>query len=169
VERVKATLPYLSGILLTPVYAIVTYVLLKLEPSSTMSIAFLFTLPVAIGVVSFALAPPDKRGNTWYLLGVPWIAAVVLMVVATAFLHEAMICVIMALPLLLPLVTVGAMLALVVTRAAGWERARQSPLLLVALAPHLISPIEAQINAPDSVHVVQSSVIVYTPPEVVWQ
>ncbi len=172
-ERVRTVLPYVSGVLLTPVYAIVTYALMSLgasgSGSSTMSVAFLFTLPVAVGAVAVALAPPDRRGSTWYLLGVPWISAILLVIAATAFLHEAIICVVMALPLLLPFVTVGAVLAFVVTRTIGQEWSQRSPLLLVALVPYLVSPIEAQIAAPDSAHVVHNSVIVYASPDVVWQ
>ena len=134
-----------------------------------MSVAFLFTLPVAIGAVSVALTPPERRGSTWYLLGVPWISSILMVAVAVAFLHEAIICVVMALPLLLPLVTVGAVTAFLVTHTVGQQWSQRSPLLLVALVPYLVAPIEAQIAAPDSEHVVHNSVIVYAPPEVVWQ
>lgn len=172
-ERVRSVLPYLSGVLLTPVYAIVTYALIRLDGgehgSGTMSVSFLFTLPVAIGALAIALAPPDRRGSTWYLLGVPWISAVLLVIVSTAILHEAIICVVMALPLLLPLVTVGAVLAFVIARTMGQQWSQRSPMLLVALLPYLVSPIEARITAPDSAHVVRNSVIVYAPPDVVWQ
>jgi hypothetical protein len=173
VEYLRAALPYLSGVLVTSAYAIVSYVVLKFAPSSmasgVMSVAFLFTLPVAIGALSVALAPPDKRGWTWYLLGVPWLSSLLMVAVASLFVHEAIICVVMALPLLLPLVTVGAVLAFVVTRTVGQQWSQRSPLLLVALLPYVVSPLEAQIAAPDSEHVVHNSVIVYAPPEAVWQ
>jgi hypothetical protein len=173
VERARAVLPYLSGIVVTSAYGIVSYAFLKLVLSNawvgTMSVAFLFTLPVAIGAVSVALTPSDRRGSTWYLLGVPWISSLLMVAVAVAFFQEAIICIVMALPLLLPLVTVGAVLAFVVTRTVGHQWSQRSPLLLVGLVPYLLAPIEAQITAPDSEHVVHTSVIVYAPPQVVWQ
>src|SRR3954453_22674746 len=103
-EGARPILPFLSGIVVATVYGVVTYAaqkyLLGNNWVGTMSVTFLFTLPVAIGVVSVALSPPDRRGSTWYLLGVPWISSLLLVAVSTVFFHEAIICIIMALPLL---------------------------------------------------------------------
>lgn len=172
--RVRRILPYFSGVLVASAYAVVAYLLFRLADDSSatvgvMSIAFLFTLPVAIGAVSVAIAPPDRRASTWHLLGVPWIASVLLVVVGAVFAREAIICVVMALPILLPLVTLGAILALLATRTIGRDWSRQNPLLLVALVPFLVAPIEAQIAAPDSEHVVHNSVIVHASEVAVWE
>jgi hypothetical protein len=173
VERVKRALPFLSATLVTAVYAIVFYLGSRLDLGGTtagiMSVAFIFTLPVAIGIVSVAVSPPDRRHTTWYLLGVPWISSLIMLGFATIWAHEAIICAVMLLPVLLPLVTVGAVLGLLLTWRFGPGLQRQNPLLLVALVPFLISPIEAQIAAPDSIHVVENSVVIDASPVAVWR
>jgi len=170
---VRRILPFLSSLLVTTVYAAVTYAVFKLDPAGlvagVMSIAFLFTLPLAIGACAVALAPSDRRGSTWYLLGVPWISAILLVLVGAVFAREAIICVVMALPILLPIVTVGAVLAYLASQFVGQRWSRQQPLMLLALLPYLFASVEAQLRAPDSEHVVHNSVIVLASPEVVWR
>ena len=169
----RGGLPFVAGILVTTVYGLVTYAVMRLElfPQSAgvMSLTFLFSLPVAIGATSVALAPPDRRGSTRYLLVAPWVACLLVGVIPLFFAWEAIICVVMALPIFLPLTTVGAVAAWLITRRSGSQLSHQSPALLLVLLPYLTSPIEAQFTAPDSVHVVHNSVVVDATPAAVWR
>jgi hypothetical protein len=172
-ERARAILPFLSATLVTAVYAIVFYLASRVDlggsSAGIMSLAFIITLPVVIGMVSVALSPPNKRTSVTYLLVVPWLSSLLMLAFATIWAREAIICAVMLLPVLLPLVTVGAVLSMLMFQTFGREWQRQNPLLLVALIPFVLSPIEAQFVAPDTEHIVHNSVVVYATPEAVWR
>jgi hypothetical protein len=171
--RLRGWLPFVAGLLVTTVYGLVTYAIMRLElfPQSAgvMSLTFLFSLPVAIGATSVALAPPDRRGSTRYLLVAPWVACLLVGITPLFFAWEAIICVVMALPIFLPLTSLGAVAAWLVCGRSSSQLSRQSPALLLVLLPYLTSPIEAQFTAPDSVHVVHNSVTIEAPPAAVWR
>jgi hypothetical protein len=173
VSRLRAVLPYCAGLLVTTVYGLFTYAVMQIDVGSwlpgAMSVTFLFTLPVAIGACAVALAPPDRRDSIRYILIVPWVASLLVAAIPLLFAWEAIICVVMALPLFLPLTTLGAGLAFMVLRTAGQRWSTQNPLLLMALLPYVIAPMEAQIAAPDSQHVVQNSIVIDAAPDVVWR
>jgi hypothetical protein len=169
----KSVLPYLSASLVTGVYAIIFYLASRLDlgslSSGVMSLAFIFSLPLAVGMFAVAVAPRGRRDSVKYLVFVPWISTVIMLWFAAVWAREAIICAVLLLPVFLPLVTVGAVLGLLLTKSLGEGLERQNPLLLVALLPFLISPLEAQFKAPDSEHVVHNSVIVHASPEAVWR
>jgi hypothetical protein len=173
VSRLRALLPYCSGLLVTTAYGLITYLAMKLNLASAwftlMSWAFIISLPVAIGACAVALAPPDRRGTAWHLLGVPWIAALLVALIPLLFAWEVIICVAMALPIFLPLATLGAALAWVAFRSVGQRSVGQQPALLIMLLPYLVAPVESWFAAPDSLHVVQNSVVVEASPEAVWR
>lgn len=47
--------------------------------------------------------------------------------------------------------------------------ANQASGLILLLAPFLIGPMEAQIGAPDTLHVVRNSVVIEASPDAVWR
>ena len=169
----RTLLSYTSGLLVATVYGHLTYVgmVFQLFPAwyAPMTVAFIFSLPVAIGACAVVLAPPERRGSTWNLLVVPWIASLLLALIPLLFAWEVVLCVAMALPIFLPLATLGAGLAYFGCRAMGERTARQHPLLLVMLLPYLVAPVEAWFEAPDSLHVVHNSLVVDASPEAVWR
>jgi len=172
---VRPILPLASGLLVTSVYTLVIYgvMRLNLEPyvPSVMSVTFLFVFPVAVGACAVAMAPAESRGRftVWYALIVPWLAIVLLGVVTLFFALEAIICVLMALPFFLPLASVGAALAVAMFAMLKRAGAHQASGLILLMLPFLIGPIETQISAPDTLHVVRNSVVIEASPEAVWR
>jgi hypothetical protein len=166
-------LPYTSGLLVAVAYGLITYLATRLNLTSAwftvMSWAFLLSLPVAVGACAVILAPAERRGSVWHLLVVPWIASLLLALVPLLFAWEVILCVVMALPLFLPLATLGAGIAFVACRAIGENAARQQPLLLVMLLPYLVAPVEAWFEAPDSLHVVHNTIVIEASPDAVWR
>jgi hypothetical protein len=174
-EQLRAALPFTAGPMVTVLYTLVIYgvMRLNLEPYVTgaMSVTFLFVFPVAVGACAVAMAPPESRVRftVWYTLVVPWLAIVLLGVLTLFFALEAILCVLMALPFFLPLATAGAAMAVFVFAALKRAGATQSPGLILLLLPLLIGPIEAQIVAPDMLHVVHNSVVIEASPDAVWR
>src|SRR5262249_14660392 len=121
------------------------------------------------GACAVILAPPDRRGTTWHILAVPWIASLLLAVIPLLFAWEVVLCVVMALPLFLPLATLGAGLAYFGCRVVGERSMNRQPLLLVMLLPYLVAPVEGWFAAPDSLHVVHNAITIEAAPDAVWR
>ncbi|MGE3267512.1 MAG: hypothetical protein AB7P40_02115 [Chloroflexota bacterium] len=164
-----------AGLLVTLAYTLVTYGImrLKLEPliPGVMSVTFLLAFPVAIGACALAMAPAADRGrfSVWYVLIAPWLAVALLGAITLLYALEAIICIVMALPFFLALATVGAFLAMLAFRGLQQTWKSRAPALGFLLLPYLLGAVEAQINAPDSLHVVHNSVVIEASSEAVWR
>jgi hypothetical protein len=173
--RLRSAVPVTAGLIVTIVYTLVIYgvMRLNLQPyvPGVMSVTFLFVFPVAVGACAVAMAPAASRGRftVWYALIVPWLALTLLAVITLFFAWEAIICILMILPFFLPLATVGAALAVWVFSALQRSSAGRTPGLILLLLPLLMGPIEAQIAAPDTYHVVQNRVVIEASPDAVWR
>ena len=173
--RLRAALPITAGLVVTIVYTFVIYgvMRLNLEPyvPGVMSVTFLFVFPMAVGACAVAMAPAERRVHmsVWYVLIVPWLAALSLVVLSLVWAWEALICVLMLLPFFLPLTTAGAALAVLLFKTLQEMRAPQAPALILLLLPFLIGPIETHLSAPDTLHVVHNSVTIEASPDAVWR
>lgn len=173
--RLRAALPVTAGLVVTVIYTLVIYGIMRLNLApyvpGVMSVTFLFVFPVAVGACAVAMAPAESRVRftVWHGLIVPWLAVISLGALTLLWAWEAIICVLMALPFFLPLATVGAALAVWLFWALQQTRANQAPALILLLLPCLIGPIEAQISAPDTLHVVRNSVVIEATPDAVWR
>lgn len=172
---VRPYLPLLAGPLVTLAYALGIYGAMRLNLGSAaaglMSVTFLFVFPFAIGACAVALAPPEARTRftPWYMLITPWLAVTLLGAITLLFALEALICILMALPFFLVLATIGAAMAVGVFALLERRQAPPSAGFLLLALPLLLSPVEAQITAPDSVHIVHNSVVIEASPEAVWR
>jgi hypothetical protein len=172
----RKILPFTAGLLVTMVYAAITYAVFSTGLHgglpTVMSVAFLFSLPVSIGACAVALAPTPWRSSWWHGLAVAWLSSLLVLMVPLLFRLEALFCIVLAAPPVLLLATFGGAVAIVGFRtvaAAGQGAQRRNALLLVVLLPYVVAPIEAQIAAPDSLHVVHNSVVIEASPEAVWR
>jgi hypothetical protein len=171
----RAAVPLTSGLLVTLLYTLVIYgvMRLNLEPyiPSLMSVTFLLVFPVAIGACAVAMAPAESRSRltVWYVLAVPWLSLLVLGAVTLYFALEALICVLMVLPFFLPLSSLGAALAVGLFAMLRQAGAQHAPGMILLLLPFLLGPLETQFSAPDTLHVVHNSVVIEASPEAVWR
>ncbi len=134
---------------------------------SVVSWSFLLVLPFCFGALSSWLA--HRRGR----LTVPW-ALLVPCAVTTLGLFfsilselEAVICVVMAAPLLFPLAMAGGGLMYYVL----WRRREATAELLsvVLLLPFVLGPIESRFGLPDSVRTVENRIEIAADAETVWR
>ncbi|MCB9137729.1 MAG: hypothetical protein H6642_05210 [Caldilineaceae bacterium] len=137
---------------------------------TTLSLGFLLFLPLVIGALTVGLAPGAWREQRAFVLFMPWLAVVIIVAVIGLLQWEAVICIVMALPLFLPLASLG-----------GWlfrlkhdddpDRSPPAELLaiaLLALLPLIVAPLESRLPQPDSYHVVANSIVIDAPVAVVW-
>ncbi len=133
------------------------------------SVAFLFLVPFALGVLAAALAPSGGRAPWAYWLLMPLVSVGLMLVAASALALEGAICILMASPILFGMGMLG---GLVVGLVATIRRKRSSPPALVAsclVLPFALGPIEARVAPRDDVRVVTTVVDVDAPPAIVWR
>lgn len=135
---------------------------------TTMSFAFLFFVPLVVGALAVWFSPDAKRTlwTTAFLLPLVAVGLGALMAGILAF--EALICIIMALPILLLMGVIGGLLTclLLRRRAAKNHRAMMGALLLL---PFLTAPIEAQFAVQNATVVVESQIEIKADAATVWQ
>jgi hypothetical protein len=133
----------------------------------TLSISFLFLLPMGIGALTVALASESWRSSWSYAVFAPWVACGLLGVAVLILAMEAWICVAMGLPIFFVMSSLGGVLMRWwFTRKQGGGHSSFLGMLL--LMPLLFSPLEAQWQSPTIVREVKSAVLVAAPAEVVW-
>jgi hypothetical protein len=133
----------------------------------TLSISFLFLVPFAIGALTVALSPKERRVVWPYTIFVPWIPCALLGVAVILLAMEAWICVLMGLPLFFVMSSLGG--GLMCWLYNRREKRSKSDLLgIVVLLPLLFTPIEKYVQPPTVVREVKASVVVNAPAEVIW-
>jgi len=122
-----------------------------------MTVSFLFLVPVAIGYLT---VHPVARPSWTFRLLAPWVPVTLSVFVAWVVGWEGAICIVMGLPLLLILGSVGGMLGASVARRAG--------PVAIALLPLLSSPLEQALPVAVSHRRVETAIRVAASPSGVW-
>jgi polyketide cyclase/dehydrase/lipid transport protein len=129
------------------------------EVFGVMSIAFLWIVPVVIG---FLAVRPVAHPSWAYRVFAPWVPALLMIGAVIVIGWEGAICAIMALPLILPLASIGGVIG---GSAIG---RRPEALPAVVLLPYLFAPLERRIAARDRMVVTSTQIVIAAPPSVVW-
>ncbi|MGM9481026.1 SRPBCC family protein [Roseateles sp. NT4] len=137
------------------------------QSSGLMLWSFLFGVPLAIGFLVSFLATRRKRAGLAGAGLLSWLSTGLFVFAGGALLREGSICILMALPLLLILAVLG---ALVGALASAFSKDQGPKLLSVALLlPLALGSVEAGLDEPtDGQHIVRS-VLIQAPAETVWQ
>ena len=136
----------------------------------TLSISFLLLTPMTIGAITVALSPARVRTSLVYAIFAPWAPCCLLGGIAVFLQRELALCVGMALPIFLPLSSVGGVLVAVACRWRGAPfRSNGAAMGLLIMLPFLFAPIERQIAPTAQVRTVESSVTIEADAQTVWQ
>src|SRR5262245_35830954 len=151
--------PLIFGVLLGVTQAIALRSGAFREFPTALSLAFLVFGPVAIGYLSvLPLLAPSRKQQIF----VPWLAFFVVCVSFVALLLEGVICMLIVLPLVLPLASLGGILA-----ANRSKRSAVTPV--VVILPFALAPFEAQIPLYTEIREVSTSIVVAAPAGTVWK
>jgi hypothetical protein len=135
---------------------------------SPLTCGFLFVVPLAMGALTVWLAPKELRGSYPYAIFMPWISVFIAAAGSIAMYLEAVICVLMALPLFMFFSSAGGVMVYWIHKAKN--KPSQNALLgLILLAPYLVTPFEMKIPAPDSYRYVENQIIIHAPASKVWE
>jgi hypothetical protein len=137
-----------------------------------MTLGFLFLVPVGLGALTVFLAPRGAgKPSVPYAILMPWVGAVLFAVTVSAILGlELLICVILALPVLLGMSSIGGIISLAVLRrrAESSGRTQLPALVIFLLAPYLVVPVESLFAARDVYRTVHTQIVVEADPNTVW-
>jgi hypothetical protein len=135
----------------------------------TISVGFLFVVPLVIGALTHFFAPAQDRKNWLYAIFMPWVSCLIFAVLAIVFSLEAWICVLMALPVFLGMAMLGGLVMWGVFAIFDKRTKSQTTLMsLLLVVPFLITPLENRLPRQDSVRVVHTQVTVEADPAAVW-
>uniref|UniRef100_A0A2A4YPH3 Polyketide cyclase/dehydrase n=1 Tax=OCS116 cluster bacterium TaxID=2030921 RepID=A0A2A4YPH3_9PROT len=148
-------------------FALFASLIFSLTELEFISWAMLAGTPIAVGVFTVLFATPEQARSVKFNAFQPWLSVLGWMLIAAIFAWETLICVVMLLPLYLPLASIGGL-------AMGYFRHKNlaksgGKFMSIGLLPLLIIPIEAPYQTPTIYHAELDSIIINAPIEQVWQ
>src|SRR5262245_48568150 len=128
--------------------------------ASVMTLAFLFVSPAVLG---FLTVRPHPAPGWAYRIFAPWLPAAVSLMFFFVVGWEGAICIAMALPIMLPIASLGGIL--------GGIRALRRPSagLAAAMLPIALTPLESRLPTPAGIHRLETSIAVHASPAAVWE
>lgn len=172
-SKLKILLPVLFSFVTAAGYGLFVRLAFGSEQFSTffgtVSVGFLFFVPLAIGVLTQFFAPTRYRTNWLYAIFAPWIPCFIFSALAVAFTWEAWVCVVMALPIFFVMASVGGLLMCWFLNVFHTAAKSQTTLaLLLLLMPFLITPLEDRFPHQASIRTVHTQIEVNADPATVW-
>lgn len=178
----KTALSMLTGVVLGAAYGVLARWLMK-DPSANhmpavtytfvgVSLAYLFLVPYALGVLTAALYPPalrERRALCWiFWLFMPCVSVGLMVIVVMAFAWEGAICVAMAAPIALVMGMTGGL------TVGIFETLRRRPMPRVAVAsclvlPFVFGPAEARVPPEDDIRTVTTAIDIAADARTVWR
>jgi hypothetical protein len=134
-----------------------------------MSIAFLYFVPLILGFLTVYVG--EREGVPWgwvRRLLMPWIAALLSLGTALLVGWEGFICLVLWTPACMLLASLGG-LAAGLLRRFGPKKAQPLVLVLSALLPIAVAPLEHRVPFPDERRLVQTAIEIDAPVDVVWK
>ena len=133
-----------------------------------MSWAFILGVPVGLGFITVWFGDYHQKGGWVRCLLMPWVAGLAYLAGALALAWEGLICIILWLPLVLVLSSVGGIFAGICLRSFKSRRDRNYCLAVFALMPFLIAPLEHLHSRSAEVRTVDTQITIHANPQNVW-
>lgn len=132
-----------------------------------MSISFLFLVPAALGFIVIWFERGERRWAR--MLFGPWISAVIMTLCTVALQLEGWICVIMALPVILFMASLGGVVAGFARPKVQTDGGRRLCVAAVALLPFVAGPLESLRARSNELRSVACSIDIAATPAQVWR
>jgi hypothetical protein len=138
--------------------------------ASILSMGFLFGAPLGIGAITTYYYVPEKGGKPLTAgrsLFLPWGPISIAFILMLIFGLEGSICMIMASPIWYGMGSLGGIFGFLLSR---WLKQRSTAVLSSALTlPFLVMLIEAPIELPNKIIIVENAIDIHAPQMRVWQ
>ena len=135
-----------------------------------MSVSFLVLVPFVVGFLAVYGSSSEKKGSWKHGLITPLKPIGILLLLAFVSGKEGGICILMALPVLVPFVCLGGACATLVLRRTHAKK-DFAPLLftVVIFFPYVSAPLENQLPLSSALRVVKTQIVINATPQTVWQ
>jgi hypothetical protein len=134
-----------------------------------MSLAFLFLVPFAMGYLTVAAAPREALESRSYVALMPWLAVAFGLAGVWLSGWEGVICIVMLLPICLPMASAGGIYARNRRRRRDGGSLNTVALASVLLLPYLAGAAESGLPTPSQMRVVEESIVIRATPAEVWK
>lgn len=136
------------------------------SPWSAMAGAFIFAVPILVGMVTVYLAERQRRRDWYYYIFAPFMATSLFVAGTLLLFIEGWICAIVIIPMFAVLGAVGGVAMGVVCRLTNWPR---PTLYSFAVLPILLAAFGSNIPTPTGLGMIGRTVVVNAPASVVWR
>ncbi|MDH5434254.1 MAG: hypothetical protein OEY19_09945 [Gammaproteobacteria bacterium] len=163
----------LAGFIWGTLYALVCASIFSMGKSYSLaflefvSIAMLVISPISVGVVTVFFATQEQANNKSYRSFHPWWPVLGWSIISILFAWETIICIVMLLPLYLPLSSLGGAIGGYVRRNYC-DKTNVGVVSCFSILPLLISPFETPIQSPELFHTVKNTVEINASIKDVW-
>jgi hypothetical protein len=132
---------------------------------SAMAGAFIFLVPLFIGMVTVYLAERQRRRSWGYYLGAPFVGTTLFVVGTMVIMIEGVICAIVIIPMFAVLGSLGGLVMGITCRLTNWPK----PMVYsFGVLPLLLGAFGGQLPVPDNFGQIERSIHVAAPPAAVW-
>lgn len=165
-------LSFLIGIVIGAIYGLSCQFILKIEELKDvfglMTLGFVFVLPICLGAITIYFASPETQSSWVYRIILPWATATLCLILALITGLEGTICLIMAIPIYLPLASVGGLIAGIFLSYFDSNRMNSFALGALLIMPFVVSGLEERYPLPDEIRQVNTSILINASPTTVW-
>jgi len=133
------------------------------------SLSFVFFVPLAFGSIVVFIGSKDSRWGWGHTVGMPCLLTLVSLVTATVFKIEALVCVLMASPIMFAMAILGGVISFAILRRNGGRRNGKLFVTGIALLPYAMAPLENCLSLPQSLQTTKTQIAIEATPMVVWK
>lgn len=153
------------------IYGIICRVLFALQGTQgwldIVSLAFIYTMPLSLGaLVCFCGYKLDRPSRFW-ALGAPPLAMALILLGSLLLNLEAAICVLVAVPVVLPFSLLGGWLMSMILKKR--EDNGRLQMTFFVLLPFAVAPVERMWESPHETRLMENSVSIAAPAEKIWE
>lgn len=131
------------------------------------SLAFIYTMPLSLGAIVCFLGYKFDRPSEFWALGAPSLTMAALLVGSLVFYLEAAICVLVAVPIVLPFAFLGGWIMSLILKKR--ETGGRLQLAGFVLLPFAVAPLEQAWESPHTTHVMENTIAIAATPEEIWK
>ena len=161
-------IPKLLGVLLGLAYGVAARygfaALDAIDIAMTMTLGYIFLVPLALGVVTLWLEP---RPGWLARIVLPWVPGALLIGVAILLSWESSLCIVMGLPVFILMASIGGIIGGLFGPAKQHNNTYSMGALL--LLPLLLSTLETQLPLPQSTRTVETRITIDADVATVWE
>jgi len=152
------------GIALGIAYGLVTRLVFG-EEATLASVTYLFIIPTVLGIVPLMFADDNQLRSYKNIIFIPWLTVATFFLTMFLIGMEEFICLLI---LAGPFFVLGTLGAFIYRLIQINREKNKGKLLMLAVIPFLLGPLEAYVKSPSTTFEVKSTVMIAASPQTIW-